>query len=181
MNIVITGSSRGIGLNLAKSLLKRGHSVLINGRDRELLALTFAKLKMEFPDSLLHLYACDIALKNSVDRMLWESNRFFGSVDIWINNAGSNSKTKSIGIDNALNSISKEEKYNSVSIYNIYNFKSLNIKKITPGKTINNSLSLVKIRNSKTNLDNISEQIEKNIGDSTIIKDRGWLKLWKRK
>jgi len=33
--IVITGSTKGIGLGLARELLKRGHRLVINGRDKQ--------------------------------------------------------------------------------------------------------------------------------------------------
>lgn len=90
MNVVITGSSRGIGFSLAKEFLKSGHSVMINGRNREFLSEQYNKLRQEFPNSIIHLYACDVSCYNSVSRMFWEAKRYFGSIEIWINNAGIN-------------------------------------------------------------------------------------------
>lgn len=87
MNIVITGSTEGIGYYLAIGFLKAGHGVLINGRNRLKCAEIYAKLNSQYPESLLHIYACDVTCYNSVERMYWEANRFFGSVNIWINNA----------------------------------------------------------------------------------------------
>ena len=88
MNIVITGSTRGIGYGLAEEFLKAGHGVLINGRDRMVCAEVYAKLHIKYPECLIHIYACDVTCYNSLERMFFEANRFFGSVDIWINNAG---------------------------------------------------------------------------------------------
>jgi len=88
MNVVITGSTRGIGYALAEEFLQFGHNVMINGRDRMKCAEIYRHLHGKYPDNLIHIYACDVTCYNSVDRMYWEANRYFGSVDIWINNAG---------------------------------------------------------------------------------------------
>lgn len=88
MNVVITGSTRGLGYELAEQFLKNGHSVLINSRDRMDCALISGKLQGLYPNSIIHIYACDVTCFNSVERMFWEASRYFGSVDIWINNAG---------------------------------------------------------------------------------------------
>lgn len=88
MNVVITGSTRGIGYGLAEEFLKAGHNVLINGRDRMVCSDVYNKLKSKYPDRHIHIYACNVTCYNSIDRMFWEANRYFGSVDIWINNAG---------------------------------------------------------------------------------------------
>jgi gluconate 5-dehydrogenase len=42
---LITGSSQGIGLGLAKGLIDAGANVVINGRDREKLAATAVTLE----------------------------------------------------------------------------------------------------------------------------------------
>lgn len=90
MNVVITGSTRGIGYGLAEEFIKAGHSVLINSRDRIQCGLVSAKFLSKYPDAIIHIYSCDVTCFNSVERMFWEANRYFGSVDIWINNAGMN-------------------------------------------------------------------------------------------
>lgn len=89
MNVVITGSTRGLGFELAEQFIKRGHSVLINSRDRMKCAEISGKLRSLYANCIIHIYACDVTCFNSVERMFWEANRYFGSVDIWINNAGS--------------------------------------------------------------------------------------------
>ncbi|MBN2618791.1 MAG: SDR family oxidoreductase [Spirochaetales bacterium] len=96
MNIVITGSTRGIGLGLAKAFLNNGHNVLINGRDRMFCGELYRELHNHYPRNLIHIYACDVTCYNSVDRMFWEAERFFGKVDIWINNAGMNQEHETI-------------------------------------------------------------------------------------
>ena len=80
MNVVITGSTRGIGYGLAVEFIKAGHSILINSRDRMDCAQVSGLLRSKYPDAIIHIYACDVTCFNSVERMFWEANRFFGSV-----------------------------------------------------------------------------------------------------
>ncbi len=96
MNVVITGSTRGIGLGLAKEFLRSGHNILINGRNRETTTEVLIELRMEFPDSIIHSYACDMTNINSIKRMCWEAYRFYGNIDIWINNVGTEQQNKLI-------------------------------------------------------------------------------------
>ncbi|MGL1892852.1 MAG: SDR family NAD(P)-dependent oxidoreductase [Spirochaetaceae bacterium] len=106
MNVVITGSTRGIGLGLVREFLKHGHNVLINGRDRMVASTVAGKLSTEFPGNFIHVYACDVTCYNSVSRMFWEANRYFGSVDIWINNAGMSQNRQSV-TDHDLNKMNQ--------------------------------------------------------------------------
>jgi NAD(P)-dependent dehydrogenase (short-subunit alcohol dehydrogenase family) len=88
MNVVITGGTRGIGLGLAREFLRRGHNVTLSGRQADAVRDTVGALRRDHPGARvagLHGDAADIATA----RALWElARREFGSVDIWINNAG---------------------------------------------------------------------------------------------
>lgn len=113
--VIITGSTRGIGLGLAKEFLKRDCAVVVSGRTTtavnqvvaELSALpvpsfTQAPIKAQVAarTSQLYLaesaprpdrvfgYPCDITNYAQV-QALWEAAvAQFGRVDLWINNAG---------------------------------------------------------------------------------------------
>ena len=86
--IVITGSTRGIGLGMAKEFLKRGHQVVISGRDQDVVDRVVAGLNQDFPSDLLHGVPCDVTDYAQV-QALWDASKAnFGEVDIWINNAG---------------------------------------------------------------------------------------------
>ena len=50
MNIVITGSTKGIGLGMAREFLKRGHDVVISSRRADAVDTTVTELRAEFPD-----------------------------------------------------------------------------------------------------------------------------------
>ncbi len=87
MNVVITGSTRGIGLGIAREFLNQGHNVLINGRSRESTAAVVQQLQHVFPDSEVYGYAANVSNYAEVERMADYASKVF-TIDIWINNAG---------------------------------------------------------------------------------------------
>ena len=87
-SVVITGSTKGIGLGLAKEFLKRGCSVVISARSKDKLEQEERKLKEEFDKDKVMGQTCDVTDFNQV-RVLWNAaKQKFGKIDIWINNAG---------------------------------------------------------------------------------------------
>ena len=82
---LITGSSRGIGKGIAIRLAKEGMNVLINGRSPETVEKTTTELE-QLGASVLPIVA-DIADDDGIDRLLDETLRAFGTVDILVNNA----------------------------------------------------------------------------------------------
>lgn len=85
---VITGSTRGIGLGLAKAFLARGCSVMISGRKREDVERTLVALRQQYPAQCIAGYACDVRDPSQLDSLWHASLTTFGRVAIWINNAG---------------------------------------------------------------------------------------------
>jgi short-subunit dehydrogenase len=87
-SIVITGSSQGIGLGLAREFLKRNCRVVLSARSRDGLETARKQLGDEFGADGVIGVPCDVTELKQV-RFLWdEAARSFGRVDIWINNAG---------------------------------------------------------------------------------------------
>ena len=87
-SIVITGSTSGIGLGLADSFLSLNCSVTISGRSQGNLENTYNLLANKYGHSHLFAYPCDVTQYDQV-QALWNSAKaHFGSIDIWINNAG---------------------------------------------------------------------------------------------
>ena len=87
-NIVITGSTRGIGFALAKAFLKKGCRVVISGRQSKNVKVAVQKLAGEFTTENISGFLCDVTRFDEV-KSLWDNaKRQFGQVDIWINNAG---------------------------------------------------------------------------------------------
>lgn len=86
--IVITGSTRGIGLGLAKAFLAAGCRVTISGRNAETVDATRRDLASLWGQEMVYGRACDVTVYEQVQG-LWDfALREFGGVDVWINNAG---------------------------------------------------------------------------------------------
>ena len=86
--IVITGSTRGIGLGLARSFLELGCGVVISGRSIESSQKTAAELAAQYSSQKVFACACDVNCFEAVQNLWDESRKYFGKIDIWINNAG---------------------------------------------------------------------------------------------
>lgn len=87
-NIVVTGSTRGIGRGLAIEFLKRGCRVMITGRQQPQVDALVAELSGEFDAENIAGTACEVTAPESLQG-LWDfTSERFGTVDVWINNAG---------------------------------------------------------------------------------------------
>jgi NAD(P)-dependent dehydrogenase (short-subunit alcohol dehydrogenase family) len=88
MRIVITGSTRGLGFQLAREFLRRGCTVVVSGRTAAAVDEALSRLRTEFPQAAVRGFACDVADASQV-QALWDGAAGeFGGVDHWINNAG---------------------------------------------------------------------------------------------
>ncbi|MDH4022930.1 MAG: SDR family oxidoreductase [Gammaproteobacteria bacterium] len=88
MHVVITGSTRGIGLGMAREFLRRGHDVVVSSRGSAAVERAVAELRAEFTDREVVGKVCDVADYAQV-QSLWDAAvAGLGSVDIWVNNAG---------------------------------------------------------------------------------------------
>src|SRR6185295_1228556 len=85
-NALITGGSRGLGLQIAEALGEMGASIAISARKKD-----------ELDEAVSHLaslkinaaaYVCDIGKRAAVVPMADEVLKKFGKVDILVNNAG---------------------------------------------------------------------------------------------
>jgi NAD(P)-dependent dehydrogenase (short-subunit alcohol dehydrogenase family) len=86
-NVVITGSTRGIGRGLAVEFIKRGHNVVVCSRRQADVDHASAQLAALGPGRASGI-TCDVTRKADVQALWDHAVRSFGSVDIWINNAG---------------------------------------------------------------------------------------------
>lgn len=85
--IVITGSTKGIGYGLAEEFLKRGHKVVVSGRNQERLDKAVSMLAAKYHENVAGCL-CDVARLEDHERLFAFAKEKFGRVDIWINNAG---------------------------------------------------------------------------------------------
>jgi NAD(P)-dependent dehydrogenase (short-subunit alcohol dehydrogenase family) len=84
--VVVTGSSSGIGRAAAVLLAKEGADVILAARDT--IKLIEVKKEIEALGRKAHAIPCDVADDKSVDAMKDEALKFFGHIDLLINNAG---------------------------------------------------------------------------------------------
>ena len=82
---VVTGGSRGLGLVLARELLRRGARVAICARDEG--ELERARIELA---ALGEVFAspCDLTSRGDIERFLTEVRDELGPIDVLINNAG---------------------------------------------------------------------------------------------
>jgi NAD(P)-dependent dehydrogenase (short-subunit alcohol dehydrogenase family) len=86
--IVITGSTRGIGYGLADSFLALGCAVIISGRAPAGVEQAVTRLASQYEADRIFGYPCDVTRKEQVQALWDAAQAHFGTVDIWINNAG---------------------------------------------------------------------------------------------
>lgn len=86
---VITGSTRGIGLGIAREMVRLGASAVLCGRSQDRVDDAVASLVADgLPASQLAGTSCDVSDAASVQG-LWDfAVERFGRVDHWVNNAG---------------------------------------------------------------------------------------------
>ncbi|CAI0442320.1 unnamed protein product [Linum tenue] len=89
-NVVITGSSKGIGYALAKGFLAAGDNVIICSRSAERVESAVESLKNEFGEQHVWGTTCDVREGQDVKNLVAFAKENLKYVDIWINNAGSN-------------------------------------------------------------------------------------------
>lgn len=91
-NILITGGSSGIGQETARTLIEAGAQVAITGRDEAKLKAAAAALKA-------HAIRADVSDAADAQRMVEETARAFGSMNVLINNAGIGSFAPLVDLD----------------------------------------------------------------------------------
>lgn len=87
---IITGSSRGIGRQIALELSKQGSDVIINGNNLELLEKL--KCEIEAQGTRCGIVQGDISLYETSERLAQTCMDMYGKIDILVNNAGINSR-----------------------------------------------------------------------------------------
>ena len=87
MNVLVTGSSRGLGRSIILEYASNGNDVIINYNNSKDEAL---ELK-DYVESTYHVKAlvikCDISKESEIDFMIYEIYKEFGHLDILVNNA----------------------------------------------------------------------------------------------
>ena len=88
--VVITGSARGLGLEMAKEFKKNEFNVVISDLQEEKLLEAKSELeKIEAKGEILEV-TCDVTKEEDLQRLMDTAVEKFDVIDIWINNAGVN-------------------------------------------------------------------------------------------
>jgi short-subunit dehydrogenase len=84
--VVITGGSRGLGLELARLLAQEGANLAICARDAD--ELNRAEAELEKFGVIVYTQVCDVTNKIQVEHFVENVRQAIGPVDVLINNAG---------------------------------------------------------------------------------------------
>ncbi|HEX4766866.1 MAG TPA: 3-hydroxybutyrate dehydrogenase [Lichenihabitans sp.] len=87
-NAVVTGSTSGIGLGIARALAATGAGIMLNGfGEAATIKAECARIESEFRVRCLHSPA-DVSKPAEISAMMREAEASLGTVDILVNNAG---------------------------------------------------------------------------------------------
>src|SRR5699024_4725658 len=82
--VLITGSSRGLGATIAKTLAQQGYNIIINYYKNKTLA---EQIVNEIgSDSAIAIQA-DVTNRTEVDNLMKKAIKYFGHIDVVVNNA----------------------------------------------------------------------------------------------
>ena len=94
--VVITGSTRGLGFEMAKVFVRNGWNVVINGVNEDRLNTAVEALKsMRGEGDILGIKG-NISKSEEIQSLMDAAIKRFSEVDIWINNAGVNQPSKAM-------------------------------------------------------------------------------------
>jgi 3-oxoacyl-[acyl-carrier protein] reductase len=85
---IITGSSRGIGKEIATAFAREGANIVINFRSQEDAARETAEEIIEKYDAEVEIVKADVSKEEQVVEIVERTMKRFGTVDILVNNAG---------------------------------------------------------------------------------------------
>jgi short-subunit dehydrogenase len=83
---IVTGGSRGIGLEIARELARRGARLAICARNERELREAQEELEREGAEVLA--MTCDITQQDEISDFVFQTRQRFGPIDVLVNNAG---------------------------------------------------------------------------------------------
>ena len=94
--VVITGSARGLGLEMAKVFRQNNVNVVISDLSEEKLEKAKQILEEITSDARVEYHTCNVTKSEEIEKLIEFTKKEFGTIDIWINNAGVNQPEKPI-------------------------------------------------------------------------------------
>ena len=94
--VVITGSARGLGLEMAKVFKENNINVVLSDLNEEKLIEAKNIIDNIGSFSKVEYCVCDVRNSNDISNLIKFTSDNFGSIDYWINNAGVNQPDKAI-------------------------------------------------------------------------------------
>ncbi len=92
--VVITGSARGLGFEMAKCFKTYGFNVVLSDINHQNLLKAKEELEQINPESSVIIVECNVTSEEQLENLFVQAQKTFGKVDIWINNAGVNQPAK---------------------------------------------------------------------------------------
>ena len=94
--VVITGSTRGLGFEMAKCFRRYGWNVLLNGADKRKIENAMNALKSIKGKGAVSGFRADVSSAKEINALAEYAGKKYRAVDIWINNAGINQPLKAL-------------------------------------------------------------------------------------
>ena len=94
--VVITGSARGLGFEMAKIFRQNNFNVVISDLNEEKLDVAKKELKKIKNSSKVESFVCDVTKAKDIVSLINFAIEKFNTIDIWVNNAGVNQPDKAI-------------------------------------------------------------------------------------
>ena len=85
--VIVTGASRGIGREIAKSLALKGYQIIANYNKSEKQILEL-KEELEKENIKIDIFKADVSKRNEAQKLVESTINKYGKIDILINNAG---------------------------------------------------------------------------------------------
>ena len=94
--VVITGSARGLGFEMAKCFKLNNFNVVISDLFKKDLEMAYDKLLKLSGNGSVDYFVCDITKENDIVDLISNVRKKYNDIDFWINNAGVNQPDKMI-------------------------------------------------------------------------------------